>query len=259
MTTDQRLAKYLAWAGVASRRHSEDLVASRKVTVNGKTVTDPAHLVGGDDLIACDGRTIVRRVAGDLVYVMLHKPLGVVSTMAPGNEKGLCLADLVQLPTRVHPVGRLDRDSSGLLLITNDGDLTLRLTHPRQEVEKEYLVKLQRPLFPRDIEKIRRGVLIDERPVRVQTLESARGGRLRIVICEGRNRIVRRLFGEIGGKVLELKRVRIGTLILGRLGIGRWRKLTAREIERLKEAAQYEDGKQIGGARPAVGGRRRAS
>jgi len=206
------------------------------VVVNGLVILDPAYGVGECDHIELDGKTLTLPAPGELTYIMLHKPAGVVSTMSPGRERGASLADLVELPQRLHPVGRLDRDSSGLILLTNDGDLTHRLTHPRHRIQKEYLAKLNRPLTPRDFKRIARGVRVDGRVVEVDVIGPARGGRIQMTIHEGRNRIVRRLFGEIGYRVLELKRVRIGPVRLGRLTIGHWRRLRPAEVKSLKVA-----------------------
>jgi 23S rRNA pseudouridine2605 synthase len=236
-STKPRLGKFLADAGIASRRHAEKLIADGEVTVNGRIITDPATAVSPDDMVTCGGEAVKSRSAGDFVYLMLHKPVGVVSTMSPGAEKGPCLADLITVPEHVHPVGRLDRDTSGLILMTNNGGLTLHLTHPSHEIEKEYHVKLHRQIQPRDWDKIGRGIVIDDRKVRVKDLGLVKGGRLSIVITEGRNRIVRRLFGSLKYNVAELKRVRIGPVSLGHLGIGRWRKLTPKEIELLTLAS----------------------
>lgn len=229
-----RLGKFIATAGVASRRHSEDLIRNGDLTVNGKIVRDPAFPVCDKDRVVYQGRVVKPAEAEELFVIMLHKPVGVISTMVPGKEKGYCLADLVDLPQRLHPIGRLDQDSSGLILMTNDGELTNHLTHPSHEIDKEYLVKLNRTLMPREIEKIRRGIIIDDRPVLVSALEPDSGGRLRIAIHEGRNRIVRRLFGALHINVLELKRIRIGSISLGKLAIGRWRKLSVKEYHSLK-------------------------
>ena len=230
-----RLAKFLANAGVASRRAAERFIAAKRVSVNGQFVFDPALDVSENDTVTVDGVRIEAGDRGELIYLMLHKPEGVVSTMQIGREKGFCLSDLVQIERRVHPVGRLDRDSSGLILLTNDGNLTYRLIHPRYKVEKEYLVKLQKPLQIQQIDRLMKGVAIDGSKVEIDAFRPAAGGRISLTIHEGRKRILRRLFAEIGNKVLELKRVRIGNLRLGRLGRGRWRYLKDAEIDALKK------------------------
>ena len=229
-----RLAKFLSSAGVASRRAAEQLIRNRRVTVNGGIVTDPAHNVVDLDRIEFDGRWVAAAADHALVYIMLHKPVGVVSTMAPDKEQGECLADLVQLDARVYPVGRLDRDSSGLLILTNDGNLTYELTHPGRKVKKEYIVKLNRTLSRQDFNRISRGVKVDDRIVEIDSFTPARGGRLSLVIHEGRKHIVRRLFEEVGYRVIDLKRVGIGPVRLGRLPVGKWRHLSDREIAALK-------------------------
>ncbi len=229
-----RLVKYAATAGIASRRHTEELIRLGDLTINGRVITDPAFPVKENDEVRYQGRIVPPQSTEKLYAIMLHKPTGVLSTMVPGKERGYCLADLVSTPERLHPVGRLDQDSSGLILMTNDGELTLKLTHPSHEVEKEYVVKLHRILHPPEIEKIRRGVMLDGRVVKVSALEPDHGGRLRVVIHEGRNRIVRRLFGALNCNVLELKRIRIGSVALGTLAVGRWRKLSQKEFDSLK-------------------------
>ena len=229
-----RLAKYLAAAGVASRRHCEDLVRAGDVSVNARIIIDPAYPVMQSDIVRYGGRTLVPPSAEKHYVIMLHKPVGVISTMSPGMERGYCLSDLVSTPDRLHPIGRLDQDSSGLILMTNDGALTLRLTHPSHEIEKEYVVRLNRILQPGEYDKIARGVQVDDRVVAVSQVVPVRGGKVSIVIHEGRNRIVRRLFGALNCNVLELKRVRIGPITLGKLGVGKWRKLTSLEYSQLQ-------------------------
>ena len=230
---DMRLVKYLSTSGVASRRAADRLVTAGRVIVNGRTVTDPAFDVSEHDRIECDGERIEPLRSNDLVYVMLHKPAGVFSTMSIGKEQGPCLADLVQIGIRLHPVGRLDMDSSGLILLTNDGDLTYRLTHPSHKVEKEYHVKTSRPLNQKDFKRLKRGVAVDGRIVEVDMIAPAKGGRLSVTIHEGRKRIIKRLFKEIGCRITELKRVRIGNVGLKKLSVGRWRYLTDSEISSL--------------------------
>ena len=233
-----RLAKFLSSAGVASRRAAERLITDGRVVVNGRAVTDPALDVRDLDVVEFDGRRIEPVAKDRLIYIILHKPAGVVCTMSVGKEKGACLADLVQLDARLYPIGRLDRDSSGLLLLTNDGKLTYGLTHPKHSVEKEYIVRLDRPISPRKFARIKKGVVIDDRLAEVDDLKPIKGGRLSITIHEGRKRIIRRLFEQVGCKVTELKRVRIGSVKLGKLPIGKWRYLRDGEIASLDRAKQ---------------------
>jgi 23S rRNA pseudouridine2605 synthase len=211
------------------------LIAEGRTSVDGATITDPAIDVGEDAVVMVDGNNIELPDKQDRTYIMFHKPLGVTSTMKPDLEPGPSLQDFVDLPARVYPVGRLDRDSSGLLLLTDDGDLTQCLTHPRHQVQKAYLLKLNRELTREDIRRLSRGVVVDERKVEVDSVIALSRSKVSICIHEGRKRIVRRLMGALGLKVLELKRVRIGTLSLGHLGEGRWRKLKRHEVEALKK------------------------
>lgn len=230
-----RLAKYLASAGIASRRAAEKLIVAKRVGVNGQLITDPAYNVDNSDKVEFDGSRIKPVVDDEFTYIILHKPEKVLSTMSPGKEKGACLADLLPDDVRLHPAGRLDFDTSGLILLTNDGRLTQNLTHPSRKVEKEYHLKTNRSLTERDYKRLLRGISIDGRVVDVDDLSSVKGGRLSITIHEGRKRIVRRLFAEMGYRVTELKRVRIGQISLGRLAKGRWRNLSVHEIALLKD------------------------
>jgi 23S rRNA pseudouridine2605 synthase len=233
-----RLAKYLASAGIASRRAAEKLITARLVKVNGKAVTDPAFDVGDQDEIEYNGQKVKPINDSDLTYLALHKPVNVMSTMSPGKEEGACLADLLPDVGRLYPVGRLDFNSSGLMLLTNDGDLTYLLTHPVHKVAKEYIIKLNRPLTEKDYNNLQKGVNIEGRKVEIDDLKPHSGGKLSISIHEGRKRIIRVLFDKLNYKVIELKRVRIGSLSIGKLGIGKWRKLSKPEIQLLKESVK---------------------
>lgn len=228
-----RLAKFLAGAGVASRRACEKIIFNGHVKVNGRTIKDPALDVSEDDSILVSGTKIEAPSPEEFVYIMFHKPAGVLSTMSPGREEGECIADLLKYPKRLFPVGRLDKDSSGLILMTNDGKFANRLIHPRYKIEKEYQVRVNRQLSKENYYRLRKGIEIDGRVVEVGDLTHAKGGRITLTIHEGRKRIVRRLLREIKLTTLDLKRTRIGTLRLGKLGIGRWRKVTEAELQNL--------------------------
>lgn len=228
-----RLAKFLAGAGVASRRASEKIISNGHVKVNGKIVKDPALDVSEADAIYVNGVPINAPSPDELVYIMFHKPAGVLSTMSPGQEEGECIADLLKYPKRIFPVGRLDKDSSGLILMTNDGEFSNRLIHPRYKIRKEYHLKVNRQLSKENYYRLRKGIEIDGRVVEIDDLTHATGGRITLTIHEGRKRIVRRLMREVKLTTVELKRTRIGSLSLGRLGIGRWRKLTDLELQKL--------------------------
>lgn len=224
-----RLVKFLASAGIASRRAVEKIIAEGRVSVNGKVVFDPACGVEDQDVIEFDGSPVKKHHG--FKYAIFHKPVGVVSTMTLSRETGPCLADFVKTSVRLFPVGRLDRGSSGLILLTNDGELTYRLTHPKHNVTKEYSVRLNKILTSHQYKAILKGVRIDGRIVFVDQITHITGKKLNLVIHEGRKRIVRRMFGALGYEVQELKRVRIGDLGLGKLAVGRWRYLSESEIE----------------------------
>lgn len=234
---EQRLQRVLAAHGVASRRKAEELIRAGRVTVDGVVVRELGTKVDPQrQEIRVDGKPLrpePRR------YIMLHKPVGYITTTADEFGRKTVL-DLVQVPERVVPVGRLDRDSSGLLLLTNDGDLMYRITHPRYELEKEYEVLVD-GFPPADVEEaLRRGVPVDGRPVAIRRLEAIRtepeGTVYRVVIHEGRNRIIRRVFERVGYPVLRLHRVRVGPLRLGDLPPGQWRDLTPGELAALRRA-----------------------
>ncbi|MCF7809593.1 rRNA pseudouridine synthase [bacterium] len=233
-----RLAKYLASAGIASRRAAEKLISARMVRVNNRIITDPAFDVDDHDKVEYNG-SIVRLISNsEMTYLALHKPVNVLSTMSPGKEDGACLADLIPDIGRLYPVGRLDFNSSGLMLLTNDGDLTHLLTHPGHQVAKEYIIKLNRPLTEKDYNNLQKGVNIEGRKVEIDALKPHSGGKLSITIHEGRKRIIRVLFNKLNYKVIELKRVRIGSLSIGKLAIGKWRKLSKAEVQLLKESVK---------------------
>jgi 23S rRNA pseudouridine2605 synthase len=227
-----RLAKYLAHAGVASRRAAEGLIAAGRVRVGGETVTDPACDVGEGSGVEVDGRPVAPE--GREVWAV-NKPAGVVSTARePGRRRAI--TELVDSRRRLYPVGRLDADSTGLILLTNDGELANRLTHPRYGVPKTYRVRLARPPSDRDLNRLRRGVRLDDGVT--APAEVARLGELEIemTIREGRKRQVKRMAEAVGNEVSSLTRVRIGSLELGELRRG-----DARRLEQGEVAALWED------------------
>lgn len=229
-----RLAKYLAHAGVASRRKSEKIIASGRVRVDGKVVTDPAHGVETGDDVRVDGHKL--EPEGHEVW-MVNKPLDVIST-ADEPGKRMAVVDLVNTTARLYPVGRLDADSTGLILLTNDGELANRLTHPRYEVEKTYRVTTKKPVRDDAIGKLAEGVRLDDGMTAPATVKRMGEREIDITIREGRNRQVRRMIEAVGNEVAGLHRIRMGSLRLGRLGNGRVRLLDEREVERLwKDAA----------------------
>lgn len=239
----ERLQKVLAHAGVASRRKSEDLILQGRVTVNGKVVTTLGTKVDPDhDEIRVDGRRI--EAAASYVYLMLNKPRGVLSTMEDARGRK-ALSDLVTSPVRLYPVGRLDINSEGLILLTDDGDLAHILTHPRFKHDKEYRVLVHGNPTEGTLDAWRRGVILDGKetvPARITVLSTKKDTTLlRIVMREGRKRQIRRVATLLAHPVLELRRVRLGPLQLGSLESGQWRYLTDKEIRKLdslKKAAQ---------------------
>jgi len=238
----ERLQKILSQAGVASRRTSEQLMLEGRVTVNGATVrelgtkADPA----ADD-IRVDGRRI--RPAEQHRYLLLNKPRGYVTTRSDPQRRPTVLDLLGGVREYVYPVGRLDFDSEGLLLLTNDGELAARLTHPSHQVARVYEVRVAGIPNSRDLERLARGVTIDGRrtePAQLQVVPDRTADRatVRITIHEGRNRQVRRMFDAIGHPVDELRRVAIGPIRDARLKTGTWRDLSAPEVAALKRATQ---------------------
>lgn len=236
--TRERLQKYLARCGVASRRASEQIIVAGRVQVNGQVAAELGTSVDPErDRIEVDGRAVVPPITH--TYVLLNKPIGVVSTAS--DPKGRqTVVDLVESAARLYPVGRLDYDSEGLLVLTDDGDLALRLTHPRHTVEKEYEALLTGDVTDEALARLRDGVPLDGRPTapaRVERGDVTRDGTwVRIVIREGRNRQIRRMAEQVGLDVARLVRVRIGSLRLGTLPAGAWRTLSATEVAALRGA-----------------------
>jgi pseudouridine synthase len=237
----QRLQKILSQAGVASRRAAEQLIAEGRVTVNGATVremgvkADPAR-----DAIRVDGRRI--KGAERLRYILLYKPPGYVTTRSDPQRRRTVLDLLDGVREYVYPVGRLDYDTEGLLLLTNDGELAARLTHPRHEVERTYEARVAGIPDEEALERLRRGIPLDGRrtlPAEVVLLNPRRGrdGILLLTIREGRNRQVRRMLEAVGHPVQKLKRTRIGSIADRRLKPGEWRDLTETEIRTLSDLA----------------------
>jgi 23S rRNA pseudouridine2605 synthase len=224
-----RLAKYLAHAGVASRRAAERIVAEGRVTLGGQTVTDPARDVLEGDAVSVDGRALAG--AEPRVVLILNKPVGVVSTARDTHGRAT-VTELVDAGgLRLYPVGRLDADTAGLILLTNDGELANRLTHPRYEMPKTYRARVGGgPLGEQALRQLREGVVLDDGPTGTATVKRLGPQQLEMTIAEGRNRQVRRMCEAVGHPVLELTRVAFGSLRLGRLAPGAYRPLGASEI-----------------------------
>ena len=228
-----RLAKYLAHAGVASRRAAETVIAGGRVSVDGEIVLDPARDVDEHNRVIVDGRALDGLEAR--VLYALNKPLGVVSTARDPHGRPTVLELVPAEGLRLYPVGRLDADSSGLILLTNDGELANRLTHPRFEVEKTYRATLGgAPVGDGVLRALRRGVELEDGPTAPARVRRIGMGLIEITIHEGRNRQVRRMCEAAGRPVLALERVAFGPLRLGGLAAGEQRRLTEREIEELR-------------------------
>jgi 23S rRNA pseudouridine2605 synthase len=231
-----RLAKFLATAGVASRRAAEDLIRAGRVTVDDEIVTDPARDVGAANAVTVDGAA-VKGEPQKIVYAV-NKPAGVVST-ARDPQRRPTVVSLVPSPVRLYPVGRLDIDTTGLILLTNDGELANRLTHPRYEVTKTYRVVLGRPpVHDRDLRELRRGVSLEDGPTAPARVRRLAADTIELEIHEGRKRQVKRMCEEVGHPVRRLERVAFGPLGLGDLAPGGYRLLGAAEVQSLESAGR---------------------
>ena len=242
-----RLAKFLAHAGVASRRAAEAIVAEGRVTVDGEVVTDPARDVDESRRVALDGK----RVEAEPREVhALNKPAGVVSTARDTHGRPT-VVQLVRSRARLYPVGRLDADTTGLILLTNDGELADLLTHPRHGVKKVYRARIQPGrLSPRSLDALRSGVELDDgrtAPAQVRRLST---GLVELTIREGKKRQVRRMLEAVGHRVVELERVAFGPLGLRGLDPGKSRRLTKAEVERLRRATESRGRAPARGQRP---------
>jgi 23S rRNA pseudouridine2605 synthase len=229
-----RLAKYLAHAGVASRRAAERIVGEGRVTVDGAVVVDPAADVDESAAVAVDGRAVAPE---PLEVHALNKPAGVVSTARDTHGRPT-VTELVPSERRLYPVGRLDADTTGLILLTNDGELANRLTHPRYEVAKTYRARVEPPdVSEGALRALREGVELDDGRTAPARARLAEPGVVEIAIAEGRKRQVRRMCEAIGHRVTALERTAFGPLRLAGLAPGEHRRLTAAEVERLRESA----------------------
>ena len=229
-----RLQKYIAMSGLASRRAAESMIDEGRVKVNGKKVTEQGVKIE----IGCDSVTVDNKpveIKDKKYYIMLNKPAGYVSTAKDQFDRPT-VVDLVKedVGTRIFPVGRLDNETEGLLLMTNDGDFTYKITHPKFQKDKTYIAVINGGITVPDLNRLRRGVRVEDyttSPAEVEILDAA-GGKtaVKITIHEGRNRQVRKMFAALGYTVSGLKRIKIGELELGNLPVGRWRHLTSHEI-----------------------------
>ena len=231
-----RINKYIAQAGVASRRKADELIAAGNVKVNGAVLREPGYDVTEGDIVEVNGRRI--EAEEKKVYLLLNKPLGYVTTVSDDKER-LTVMDLVQdVDARIFPVGRLDYNTSGMLIMTNDGDFAYKLTHPKHELAKTYRVRVAGVLSTEKVWKLRNGVDIGGFITSKARVDVVRGlpksTIVDITIHEGKNRQVRKMFKAVGNNVQELERIAIGDIRLGRLAEGHYRKLTREEVEYLK-------------------------
>lgn len=233
-----RLQKYLAGCGVASRRGAEALIRQGRVQVNGTVVTEMGVQIDEEkDRVTFDGQLV--RPEKKMVYIMLNKPVGYVTTVSDDKGRNTVMELVEDIPVRIYPVGRLDYDTEGLLLMTNDGDLTYRITHPKNQVEKTYVAEVTGNISMNTLIQLRNGVYLDgvkTSPAKVEVIGATQyGTRLEITIHEGKNRQVRRMFESVGCIVKRLRRTREAGLNLGHIPLGRWRKLTEAEVNMLKK------------------------
>ncbi len=247
-STTMKLQKIIADCGIVSRRKAEELISAGKVAVNGKTAQIGDRADPEKDSITLNGKPV--QVRSGPFYIMLHKPRGYITTMSDEMDRK-CVADLVQgIPQRIYPIGRLDRESEGLLLMTNDGEFANAMMHPSRHVPKTYRVTIRPSITDEQIRQMSEGIVIDGRktaPAEVSVLVSEPGRVvLKVVLHEGRNREIRKMCEALGIVTARLKRTAFGPLKLGMLPAGKWRELTKPEVQSLKAAAglpiNYTDG-----------------
>jgi pseudouridine synthase len=237
-----RLQKILSQAGIASRRASEQLMLDGRVTVNGETIRElGTKAEPGRDDIRVDGRRI--KIAEHHVYVLLNKPRGYVTTRSDPQKRPTVIDLLKGVREYIYPVGRLDYDSEGLLILTNDGDLAARLTHPRHGVPRVYEARVLGEPDAHDLSRLSKGVSIDGRRTEHASVVLLGPGHLRITVHEGRNRQVRKMCEAIGHPVEKLRRVSIGPIRDPKLKLGYWRELSPKEVESLRRATRTSEGR----------------
>lgn len=233
-----RLQKFLADCGVASRRGAEALILKGRVRVNGEVVRKMGVCVDEEtDIVEFDGERV--RPKGKMIYIMLNKPEGFITTVSDDKGRDTVMSLVSEIPARIYPVGRLDYDTEGLLLMTNDGDLTYKITHPKNNIEKTYVAEVTGNIGMNTITALRNGVVLDgirTSPAKVEVIGATRlGTKIQITIHEGRNRQVRRMFEAVGCIVKKLKRIEEAGLKLGHLPLGKWRRLSESEVNMLKK------------------------
>lgn len=232
----ERLQKVIANSGYTSRRKAEELIVNNHVEVNGEVVNTLGYKVSGNDIITIDGNTITKDIKKE--YYLLNKPREVLSSVS--DDKGRkCVVDLIKTDIRIYPIGRLDYDTTGLIILTNDGELANILMHPRNKVYKTYIAKINGILNEEDFKKIRKGIIIDNKKLIIDNLKIREINKLKntslleITIHEGRNHIIRKFFEALHYDVLKLTRIRVGNLSLDNLKSGEYRELSLKEVKEL--------------------------
>ena len=232
-----RLQKFIAECGIASRRNAEKIIESGRVRVNGELVDFMGCVIDPErDVVEIDGRVIKTETKKH--YIMLHKPKNYVTTVSDDLGRPTVMELVRDISARIYPVGRLDFDTTGLLIMTNDGDFANILTHPRHDVNKTYIARIDRPLSEEELERLQRGIDLDgikTAPAKAENIKRPQKGyEVKITIHEGRNRQVRRMLDAVGVNVMSLKRISVGSLTLGNLPEGKWRRLSDAEINKLR-------------------------
>ncbi len=227
-----RLQKFLAHAGLCSRRKGEEHIKAGLVTVNGLVVTELGTKVDPEkDRIEFNGKPV--QIEHEKIYLAINKPAGYVTSCSQPREK--IIVDLVNISRRLYPVGRLDKDSTGLLILTNDGDLHQKLSHPSFDHEKEYDVTVESRISDSALNKIASGIMLDSTKTRPAVIKRISQNRFKIILKEGRNRQIRRMVKKVGNKVVALNRIRVANIHLKKLAQGSWRYLTKKEIKNLMD------------------------
>lgn len=231
-----QLNKFIAHSGIASRRKAAEFIKQGLVTVNGTIIIEPGYNVEASDVVKLKNKKQV--VTQNQIYILINKPKGYITSTADEFDRDtiLDLIDKSLKKYRLYPIGRLDRETTGLLLITNDGDFANKMSHPRYEIGKTYVATLERPLAALDYESIKNGISLDDGIATVDTLMYLNQGktRLKINLHSGKNRIIRRIFAKLGYRIIKLDRVCFADLTKKGLSVGRWRFLTAKEVKQLK-------------------------
>lgn len=232
-----RLQKFLSQAGVCSRRKGEEYIAAGLVTVNGNTVTQLGSSIDIEkDEVKFQGEILTLQPQKSRIYIALNKPIGVIASCSHSYPNEKIVLDLIDINQRIYPVGRLDKDSSGLLLLTDDGELHNKLSHPSYNHEKEYIVTTLEPVSQSALKKMADGVMLDGKKTRRAQVEQLSRFKFKIILKQGLNRQIRRMVEKTGNQVKELIRVRIGVIKLDSLEVGKWRFLNKNEINELKKS-----------------------